>query len=120
MNTRTRPFQCCTVVSPPVTLADSERTSWLASFRALSDPTRFDIFLLVAGQEAPLCACDVGSRFELSQPTISHHMKVLAEAGLITVSRQGVWAYYALTEHAKSVLNGLLRSLEVEVAAARR
>ena len=96
-------------------ISDSEREQWLASFRALSDPTRFDIFLLVAGQECPLCACDVGSRYELTQPTISHHMKTLAEAGLIDVSRQGVWAYYQLSDQGRQVLNRMLRSSEVEL-----
>jgi ArsR family transcriptional regulator len=103
-----------------VAISGDERTSLLSAFRALSDPSRFDIFLLVAGQRDPLCACDVGSRFELTQPTISHHMKVLAEAGLIDVSRQGVWAYYQLTGFGQSVLEGMLRSREVEVAAGIR
>ena len=43
----------------------------------------------------PLCVCDVVARFDVSQPTISHHLKVLREAGLVSVSRRGVWAYYA-------------------------
>jgi len=100
-------------------MSDNERGHWLSSFRALSDPTRFDIFLLVAGQDAPLCACDVGSRYELTQPTISHHMKSLAEAGLIDVSRQGVWAYYQLSVQGRQVLGGMLRSSEVELFEAR-
>lgn len=67
-------------------------------FRALGDPTRLDIFRLVAAQPEPICACDVVDRFRVSQPTISHHMKVLAEAGLISVSRRGVWAYYSVNQ----------------------
>jgi ArsR family transcriptional regulator len=120
MNVRMRPTQCCVAPAPPVAVADQEREQLLGAFRALSDPTRFDIFLLVAGQNAPLCACDVGSRFELTQPTISHHMKVLAEAGLIDVSRQGVWAYYQLTGQGEHMLQGILRSPEVEVAGSIR
>jgi ArsR family transcriptional regulator len=67
----------------------------VAGFKALGDPTRLAIFRLIAAQEAPLCACDVVDRFDLTQPTISHHLKVLRDAGLVTVSRRGVWAYYA-------------------------
>jgi ArsR family transcriptional regulator len=108
------------VPSAPVAISDRERDQWLSSFRALSDPTRFDIFLLVAGQEAPLCACDVGSRYELSQPTISHHMKILSETGLIDVSRQGVWAYYQLSNEGRHVLDSLVRSPEVDLVESGR
>jgi ArsR family transcriptional regulator, arsenate/arsenite/antimonite-responsive transcriptional repressor len=120
MNVRIRPVQCCAVPSAPVAISDHERDRWLSAFRALSDPTRFDIFLLVAGQESPLCACDVGSRYELSQPTISHHMKILSEAGLIDVSRQGVWAYYELSDQGRHVLDGMVRSPEVELVGSDR
>lgn len=75
-------------------IAESERNSLVSKHKALSDPTRFEIFRLIAAQGEPICACDVGDRFDVSQPTISHHMKILSEAGLITVSRRGVWAYY--------------------------
>jgi ArsR family transcriptional regulator, arsenate/arsenite/antimonite-responsive transcriptional repressor len=64
-------------------------------FRALGDATRFEIFRLIAAQTEPICACDVVDRFDLTQPTISYHLKVLREAGLVTVSQRGVWAYYA-------------------------
>lgn len=64
-------------------------------FRALGDPTRLDIFRLLAAQDAPVCACDVVDRFGLAQPTISHHLRILREAGLVTVSKRGVWAWYA-------------------------
>lgn len=110
MNSRVRPTQCCEVPSAPVAISDRERSRLLATFKALGDPRRLDIFLLVAGQDAPMCACDVGSGFDLSQPTISHHMKILAEAGLIDVSRQGVWAYYQLTDDGQHALDALLRT----------
>jgi ArsR family transcriptional regulator, arsenate/arsenite/antimonite-responsive transcriptional repressor len=122
MNVRTRPVQCCAAPSPPVAVADDMRSHWQKAFRALGDATRLEIFLLVAGQEAPLCACDVGSRFDLSQPTISHHMKTLAEAGLITVSRQGIWAYYELSDQGRRVLHGMMAASapEPEMAPAGR
>ena len=95
MKHRTRPAGCCQDPLPPDELPVAERDRLVAGFRALGDPTRLAIFRLIAAQEAPLCACDVVDRFDLSQPTISHHLKALREAGLITVSRRGVWAYYA-------------------------
>jgi ArsR family transcriptional regulator len=67
----------------------------VAAFRALGDPTRLEIFRLLTAQDAPVCACDVVDRFGLSQPTISHHLRILREAGLVTVSKRGVWAWYA-------------------------
>jgi ArsR family transcriptional regulator len=72
-----------------------ERQEIVALFKALSDPTRFEIFRLIAAQPDSICVCHITDRFDVSQPTISHHLKVLREAGLITVSRRGVWAYYA-------------------------
>ena len=82
MSTRTRPDGCCDIPNEPIPLPATERERLVAMFKALADPTRLDIFRLVAAQDAPICACDVVDRFEVSQPTISHHMKVLREAGL--------------------------------------
>jgi ArsR family transcriptional regulator len=79
-------------------------------FKALADPTRFDIYRLVAAQDAPICACDVVDRFEVSQPTISHHLKVLRDAGLVSVSRRGVWAYYAADARGLALLRDSLDS----------
>ena len=111
MSTRTRPDPCCEIVSPPTPLPMSERERLVGIFKALADPTRLDIFRLVAAQNAPLCACDVVERFAVSQPTVSHHMKVLRDAGLITVSRRGVWAYYAVDPAGLASLRGSLDAL---------
>src|SRR5215216_3490328 len=95
MAPRLRPADCCTTPTDPTELADSTRKRLVAIFRALGDETRFEIFRLIATQEAPICVCDVVSRFELTQPTISYHLKLLREAGLVSVSQRGVWAYYS-------------------------
>jgi ArsR family transcriptional regulator len=95
MSTRLRLAGCCDVPTAPPALPDSERERMVAAFRALGDPTRLEIFRLLAAQEAPVCACDVVDGFELSQPTISHHLRILREAGLVTVEKRGVWAWYA-------------------------
>lgn len=77
-------------------MADDERERLLRAFKALADGTRLRIFQLIAAQDAPVCACDIVDQFDVSQPTIAHHLRTLREAGLITTSRQGVWAYYAV------------------------
>ena len=110
MSTRTRPTPCCDP-NPPTPLPTSERERLVGIFKALADPTRLDIFRLVAAQDAPLCACDVVERFAVSQPTVSHHMKVLRDAGLIVVSRRGVWAYYAVDPAGLASLQGSLDAL---------
>ena len=119
MSTRTRPTGCCEIPRLPEELPATEREQLVAGFKALADPTRLDVFRLIAAQEAPLCACDVVDRFAVSQPTISHHLKVLREAGLITVSRRGVWAYYAVDPRGLARLRGALNELmSAPVAAA--
>jgi ArsR family transcriptional regulator len=88
-------------------------------FKALGDPTRLEIFRLIAAQTAPLCVCDVVDRFDVSQPTISHHLKVLRGAGLVSVTRRGVWAYYSANLTGLEELRQLVgRVLPESVAAA--
>lgn len=85
---------CCT---PPIGAdampAEVAQRS-MRMFKALADDTRYAIFRLIASQPEAICACDVVDQFTVSQPTIAHHLKVLREAGLISVTRRGVWAYY--------------------------
>jgi ArsR family transcriptional regulator, arsenate/arsenite/antimonite-responsive transcriptional repressor len=118
MSTRTRPAACCADPIPPAPLPPPERERLVAAFKALADPTRLDVFRLIAAQAAPLCACDVVDRFAVSQPTISHHLKVLREAGLITVSRRGVWAYYAVDPGGLALLRESLDAFAPTLFAA--
>lgn len=97
MPARSRPPDCCSPVRAPAPLPAAERDRLVAVFRALGDPTRLEVYRLIAAQPDPICVCDIVERFDVSQPTISHHLKILREAGLVTVSRRGVWAYYAAT-----------------------
>lgn len=70
-----------------------------ATFKALADPTRVSIVnRLASGEEC--CVCDLTTAFELSQPTISHHLRILREAGLVDAERRGTWAYYRLVPDA--------------------
>lgn len=84
----------------------------VAIFRALGDPTRLEVFHLIASQTEAACVCDIVARFDVSQPTISHHLKVLREAGLVTVSRRGVWAYYAATPEGARIARELMRAFD--------
>ena len=111
MSAKTRPAGCCETALPPVALPLAERERLVAGFKALADPTRLDVFRLIAAQEAPVCVCDIAERFAVSQPTVSHHLKVLREAGLVTVSRRGVWAWYAVDPRGLALLRGALDAL---------
>jgi ArsR family transcriptional regulator len=71
-----------------------EHDRLIAIFKALGDRTRLEIFRLIAAQREPICACEIVERFDVSQPTVAHHTKALREAGLITASKRGIWAYY--------------------------
>ena len=106
MASRARPSGCCTVPRLPAPLPAAEQA--VAGFRALGDRTRLEIFRLIAAQVEPICVCDVVARFDVSQPTISHHLKVLREAGLVSVSRRGVWADYAADPRGLALLRASL------------
>lgn len=80
-------------------------------FKAIADPTRLRLLSMVAaheGQEA--CVCDLTEPVALSQPTVSHHLKVLVDAGLLTRSKRGTWSFYALVPGALDGLADLLRT----------
>jgi len=66
-----------------------------AVFKALSDGTRLEIVRMLAEREE-LCACRILERFDITQPTLSHHMKSLCACGLVTARREGKWSYYSL------------------------
>src|SRR5919202_6096083 len=84
---------CCGPETPP--LPQEARDELAARFKALADPTRVAIVNRLAGADQ-VCVCDLNSAFELSQPTISHHLRILREAGLVEASPAGTWAYYPL------------------------
>jgi ArsR family transcriptional regulator len=108
--------ECCPPVAAPALMPDAQQRI-VAVFRALGDPTRLEIYRLIAAQDAPLCVCDVVSQFQVSQPTISHHLKVLREAGLVSVSRRGTWAYYAADPRGLELLRELPDQLKLSEVA---
>ena len=99
---------CAPPAESPLSADDAARFATV--LKALADPHRLRMVSLLAAQptNAPLCVCDVESSFDLSQPTISHHLRVLREAGLVSVAKRGLWHYYALVPGALDPVQDLL------------
>jgi ArsR family transcriptional regulator len=97
---------CCAPALPPNADLDVERV--VARAKALSDPVRVEIADLLSRHDEPLCQCELTPLFDLSQPTLSHHLKVLRDAGLVEVERRHRWAYYSLTPEARGGLSSWL------------
>jgi ArsR family transcriptional regulator, arsenate/arsenite/antimonite-responsive transcriptional repressor len=88
-------------------LLSGDATAVAARFKALADPTRVEIVRRLACCDE-CCVCDLNDSFDLSQPTISHHLKVLRDAGLVEATRRGTWAYYRLVPDAVRALRQTL------------
>lgn len=99
------PVVCCAPGAP--LLAENARTALADRFKALSDPTRVAIVNRLAG-EGEVCVCVFVDELGLSQPTISHHLRVLREAGLVESTRRGTWAFYRLIPSAVAELAAAL------------
>ena len=99
------PVICCGPATPPLPVEAREELA--AQFKALADPKRVAIVNRLAA--APeVCVCDLTASFDLSQPTISHHLKILREARLVDATRRGTWAYYRLVPEAIESLRAAL------------
>ncbi|MFE1754350.1 ArsR/SmtB family transcription factor [Streptomyces anandii] len=99
-----RETACCAGLSAPL---DQDQAAELAKvFKALGDPVRLRLMSMIAsrGEGGEVCVCELTPAFELSQPTISHHLKLLRQAGLVDCERRGTWVYYWLLP---GVLDGL-------------
>jgi len=95
-------------VSSTLMLTKSPKQVALLSeqFKALGDPTRLQLMMAVAaGENAEACVCDLTPDTGLAQSTVSHHLKLLVDAGLLERSQRGKWAYYSLTSAAKRLLS---------------
>jgi ArsR family transcriptional regulator len=104
---------CCSpLASEPLTAERAERIAPL--LKALADPVRLRLLSLVASHaEGEACVCDLNDAFDLSQPTISHHLKVLHEVGLLDRSKRGVWVYYQVKADALADLGALIGGVAV-------
>lgn len=98
--------------SPPLAREplDAEQAAAVAQvFKALGDPVRLRIVSIVASHAGgEVCVCDITGAFELSQPTISHHLKVLKDVGLLASERRASWVYYRLVPETLGELSALL------------
>jgi ArsR family transcriptional regulator len=91
--------ECCSPLrSATMTAAEAEATAGV--FKALADPHRVRIVNLLANNREAVCVCDITDTIGLSQPTTSHHLKKLTDAGLLNREQRGVWAYYSLDRSA--------------------
>jgi ArsR family transcriptional regulator, arsenate/arsenite/antimonite-responsive transcriptional repressor len=99
---------CCSpLTAAPLTQETAGRIAPL--LKALADPVRLRLMSLVAAHENhEACVCDLNDAFDLSQPTISHHLKVLHEAGLLDRTKRGVWVYYRVQPAALADLGALI------------
>ena len=93
------PVACCRPLAAP-SPSEEELESTAAVFRALGDPARVKIVNVLARARAPVCACEFEPALGLSQPTVSHHLKKLTEAGLLEREQRGKWAYFSLKREA--------------------
>jgi len=101
---------CCGTATPPVDVAEARDLA--RTFKALADPTRVQLLSIVtAHEEHEACVCDLTEPVGLAQPTVSHHLKILVEAGLLEREQRGRWAYYRAVPGAVADLAGSLSSL---------
>ena len=108
---------CCSpLVRQP--LGELDAKSLAGMFKALSDPVRLRLLSLIASHDGgEACVCDLTGAFDVSQPTISHHLRVLREAGLIDCERRGTWVYYWLLPDALTRLSALLETTPAAAVA---
>ena len=104
---------CCAPLGAP-SLSDGQAEATAKVFKALADPHRVKIVNLLATSPGPVCVCEFTEPLGLSQPTVSHHLKKLLDAGLVDREQRGTWAYYSLR---RGALGGLAAALDLQGAS---
>jgi len=99
--------RCC----PPASVDQADRSADAALFKALADPHRLTMLATLARAEDEVCVCDFTGALPLEQPTVSHHLKILRDAGLVTGERRGTWVYYRLAIDARTRIDAAIRSV---------
>ncbi|MBI2267283.1 MAG: winged helix-turn-helix transcriptional regulator [Armatimonadetes bacterium] len=103
--------RCCAPLQG-TRVSEKDALRYARLFKALGDETRIEIVSLLANAGKELCACEIEAHFDLSQPTISHHLKILREAGVITAERQGLWIYFKLNRPCSGDMADFMRLLK--------
>jgi ArsR family transcriptional regulator len=99
--------RCC----PPASVASSSFEEEAALFKAVGDPYRLRILATLSAAKDEVCVCDFTGAFPLNQPTVSHHLRILREARLVTCERRGTWVYYKIAPDANGRLESALQSV---------
>ncbi len=102
---RSRGTRCCTPDGDS-RLTTEEAAQIASDLQILGHPIRLQILHILARQRGQVCVCDIEAAVPVKQPTVSHHLRLLREAGLIDAERHGLWAYYFIKEEALSALRG--------------
>jgi len=100
---------CCNPVAAP--LPGREADQLAAVFKALADPTRVQMVHMLKAATEPVCVCDFTAVFALEQPTISHHLARLRDAGVITSIKRGIWAFYQLRDDLSPAVRAVLSAV---------
>jgi ArsR family transcriptional regulator len=106
--------RCC----PPALVDATDRAADAALLKALADPHRLTMLATLARAEDDVCVCDFTGALPLEQPTVSHHLKLLRDVGLVTCERRGTWVYYRLAADARDRLEATLHSVIPQRALA--
>lgn len=114
MDVKTIEACCAPMLSSALSQGEAEELA--AAFRVLADPTRLRLLSMIAGA-GETCACDLVEPLGKSQPTVSHHLAVLTEAGLVTREKRGRWAWYRAVPERLAVLRDVLGAPEPATAS---
>ncbi|HTD35881.1 MAG TPA: metalloregulator ArsR/SmtB family transcription factor [Candidatus Limnocylindrales bacterium] len=106
--------RCC----PPARVDRADHTADSLLFKALADPNRLTMLATMARADDEVCVCDFTDALPLEQPTVSHHLKILRDARLVTCERRGTWVYYRLAAGARESIDGAVRSVIPEKVLA--
>jgi ArsR family transcriptional regulator len=99
--------RCC----PPASVASADFGDVAALLKAVADPYRLTMVATLAAADDEVCVCDFTDALPLNQPTVSHHLRILRDAGLVTCERRGTWVYYRLAAEAQSRIQDALASV---------
>ena len=106
---------CLPLLREPITPGQAENLARL--LKALADPVRLRLVSMVAAHaDGEACVCDLTEPLGLTQPTVSHHLKILVDAGVFTRDKRGVWAYYRLVPGTLSALSAVLKPTGLDVS----